>query len=136
MSATNTLDLDDLLQESMEQAAKQKQAKNLTKAARLGKLTDVDSKTLHEIELRANWKAKYRAELHPFFSCDCGHEFSFFDKTMIEYHDRAGARRWLPCGENEGTYLPLKRIYQQTHVQSCSMCGEGQEEAEEETWEA
>ena len=135
MTSPADFSLDDLLAESLDHSAKIKQAKSLTKMAKLGKINEVDAKTLREMELLANWKMKFRTEFHPYFVCDCGHEFSFYDYFAIEYHDRAGNRRWITDTEGEGAYLPLKRIYKTTEVSSCSMCDEGAEEAIEESWQ-
>lgn len=136
---TLSLDLDDLLQESVKQVEDQKAAKLLNSRIRSGRASKAEQAMSTQVELKANWRPVANCEMWDQTVCECGHTHATFTQYMQEFaplHSGVSlSHRWMKVEPQEvKDGLPNKAIYNVKEVFHCSECSNPPEGAEIIIW--
>jgi len=136
---SDSLDLDSLLAESVQQAEDRKASKALLSRIRQGRASKAETAMAAAVELKAAWTPVAVCELWDQFCCECGHTHATFSQYMIEhkpaYQASSLGARWVKV-EPEALPKGLKQkaIYNTKEVFHCSECSEPPAEAEVIIW--
>lgn len=134
-----SLDLDDLLAESVQQVEQQRAAKLLNSRIRSGRASKAEQAMAVAVELKAQWRPVANCEMWDQTICACGSSHATFTQYMQEFaplHSGISlSHRWLkvePQEVREG--LPNKAIYNVKEVFHCSECSNPPEDSEIIIW--